>query len=116
MKIHKLEKQIPSKINNFAIIDNKITHKAGIYFLFDIDLNLIYIGKTKNIRQRLVQHCSDNLTQYFKYESGYTSGSTNCQKGEVQYFSYIEIEDDADRNLREILLINILKPKYNKTI
>ncbi len=87
MKIIPVIKQKRCKENNFAILDKNITRKAGVYFLFNSELELIYIGKSKNIRQRLVQHCSDNSIKIGTYD--YPNGSTPCDKGEVCYFSNI---------------------------
>jgi len=110
MKIIKLDKQKGKKDNHFAIIDRKITHKAGIYFLFDCEMNLIYIGKTKNIRHRLVQHVGNH--DYRILEKG-DRGVSFCQRDEVEYFSYIEIENERERRITELLLLQIFKTKYN---
>jgi len=111
MKIIKIELTDKVYENNFAIIDRTITKKAGIYFLFNKDMELIYIGKAKNIRCRLVQHCSDKSIRYGEYE--YPAGVTPCDKKEVAYFSCIEIEDESERDLKELILLNIIKTKYN---
>lgn len=111
MIIIKLEKQIPSKGNNFAIIDNKITKKGGIYFIYNENLELIYIGKTKSIRQRLVQHFSDKSIRWGEFEN--YPGITPLEKNEAKYYSYIEIENEEERNLKEVLLVSIIKTKYN---
>jgi len=111
MKIIEIQKLVQKADNNFAIIDRTITQKGGIYFLFDKDLELIYIGKAKNIRQRLVQHCSNKSTRWGEYE--YPFGVTPCKKGEVVYFSYIEIENEKERKIQELILLSIIETKYN---
>lgn len=111
MKIIKINKQIPSKENHFAIIDTRIPNKPGLYFLFDNEMELIYIGKTKCLRQRLVQHCSNKAIKFGEYEN--YPGTTYCEKGEVTYFSFIEIESKSERYLKELILLNIIKTKYN---
>ena len=82
----------------------------GIYFLYNENKEVIYIGKTINcIRQRLKQH----LYLEIRLELGHF-GVKNAYKkrDETFYFSYIEV----DRSLidcAEVLLINKHQPKYN---
>ena len=56
MKINKIIKLIPSKENHLAKLDKTITSKGGVYFLYDEELNLIYIGKSQSIRGRILAH------------------------------------------------------------
>ncbi len=37
-------------------IDSYAPVKSGVYFLFDDDDRVLYIGKSKNIKRRLVEH------------------------------------------------------------
>jgi hypothetical protein len=36
-----------------------IPTKGGIYFLFDDEQNLLYVGQTRNLRIRLIEHFTD---------------------------------------------------------
>ncbi|RLD75894.1 MAG: hypothetical protein DRJ10_14465 [Bacteroidetes bacterium] len=47
---------------NKAQIDN-LSENAGIYYFFDKNNNLIYIGKSINIRKRILQHLSNSSTK-----------------------------------------------------
>ena len=47
---------------NKAIID-KLPEKTGVYYFFDENNKLIYIGKSKNIKKRILQHLSNSSTK-----------------------------------------------------
>lgn len=81
------------EINNLPRIKpNEFTYsKSGVYFLFDGDNKLLYIGISKNIRQRIVSHCSPH-TQYprvpfymIKFVS-FIPIKTNSMRGAELYF------------------------------
>jgi transcriptional regulator with XRE-family HTH domain len=66
---------------------------AGIYVLYDISERPIYVGESKNIRQRLKQH---EEKFWFK-------------RPLVEFAAYIEVENDAMRKGIEQILINFLR-------
>jgi len=68
-------------------------YSAGIYFIFNKDKVLCNVGKTKNIRMRLLNHIKNN--------------------SEYIYANYILIADPKERSEAEVRLINILKPLDN---
>jgi hypothetical protein len=82
----------------------------GIYFLYNNDKEIIYIGKTINcIRQRLKEH----LYLDIRPELGsFLINSANLKRNESVYFSFIEVEK-VNIDCAEVLLINKYKPKYN---
>lgn len=42
---------------------DKLPEKVGVYYFFDENQKLIYIGKSKNIRSRVLQHLNNNSTK-----------------------------------------------------
>ncbi len=72
-----------------------------IYRFLDKDENIIYIGKTHDIKGRLNNHNN----------SGHLSSECYCECSCVQY---IELSSASDRDVYEIYFINKYKPKYNK--
>lgn len=70
----------------------KIT--GGIYFLYDGD-NLVYIGQSGNIFERVGRHIKDNVKKFDNWE-------------------YQIVEDKEERNNLEGYLIKVFKPKYNQ--
>lgn len=111
MEIKKLNLLIPSIKNHFAKIDKKITIKGGIYILFNKKLEIIYIGKTNNIRHRIQQHCSLKSSRALNQEDKVYL--TRVPYGEVEYYLSIKINSELDKSMYEMILINLFKPKYN---
>lgn len=52
---------IPKSIPNELIIP--LPEKTGVYYFFDDEDNLIYIGKSNNIRSRVISHFNSNQTK-----------------------------------------------------
>ncbi len=47
---------------NKSIIDD-LPEKTGVYYFYDENRNLIYIGKSKSLRSRVMQHMNNNTTK-----------------------------------------------------
>jgi excinuclease UvrABC nuclease subunit len=87
----------------FGFKNHTFPKKEGVYFIFNINNELIYIGKTNNIQQRLASHfCTREGT------------SQISDKTEICMASYILL-DDYKYNTQgvEQIYIGIYKPKYN---
>jgi excinuclease UvrABC nuclease subunit len=83
---------------------------CGVYFLYNQNKEIIYIGKTINcLRERLKQH----LYSEIRLELGYQGMQiANKKRDESYYFSYIEVNKEII-DCAEVLLINKYQPKYN---
>src|SRR6187549_743881 len=84
-------------------ISSTIPDSAGIYKYFDIDNNLIYVGKAKNLRKRITSYFIKTLTSYKTYEL-------------VQRIVRIEftiVNSEQDAFLLENSLIKQFQPKFN---
>src|SRR5690349_10099707 len=80
-----------------------IPDSPGIYKYFDIDNNLIYVGKAKNLRKRVTSYFIKTFTSYKTYEL-------------VQRISRIEftiVNSEQDAFLLENSLIKQFQPKFN---
>ena len=76
----------------------------GVYFIYDKNRELIYIGKaTSSVRTRLCQHLFTNTDDFF----------TLTKRDEYLYFAYSEINADAC-SFVEKYLISKFNPKFNK--
>lgn len=73
--------------------------KPGIYFLYKDDI-LVYIGVTKNIYVRILEHSFDVKKDFDSFKTF---------KDETD-FDYTSLE------IVEVFLINCLTPKYNKLV
>lgn len=90
----------------------KIKEIAGVYLLYDKGYDIIYVGRTINLRQRLWAHTSPNNSKYDR-DNKY-GASSMIPRGEAVYYSFIEIENKEERAMVEHIFIYYLKPKYNK--
>ena len=87
------------------MIDDKlkiVPHSPGCYIMKDINGYVIYVGKSKNLKNR--------LSSYFK--SNHT-GKTELLVRDIYDFEYILTSSEVESLLLEINLIKKYTPKYN---
>ena len=87
------------------MIDNKlklVPHSPGCYLMKDENGTIIYVGKSKNLKNR--------LSSYFK--SSHT-GKTAMLVRDIKDFEYILTSSELESLLLEINLIKKYDPKYN---
>jgi excinuclease ABC subunit C len=75
----------------------------GVYQYFDIENNLLYVGKAKNLRKR--------VTSYFTKE--HDNGRLRIMVKKVNDIKSIKVNTELDALLLENNLIKNLKPRYN---
>ena len=86
-------------------IENKlkfIPTNPGCYLMKNHEGKIIYIGKAKNLKNR--------VRSYFR---GKQEGKTALLVGEIVDFDYIVTSSDKEALLLEVTLIQKHKPKYN---
>ncbi len=76
---------------------------AGIYQFFDKNNKIIYIGKAKNIRNRVSSYFIKNVNSF----------KTKLLVNKIAQIKYIVVENEADALLLENNLIKKLQPAYN---
>jgi hypothetical protein len=76
--------------------------KAGIYFIYDKDKNLLYIGKSMELWKRVKQHAKAQDWQLSKMFSD-----------RIDSFSIIFISCPMELDIYETYLINTLRPIWN---
>jgi excinuclease ABC subunit C len=84
-------------------ISSTIPDSPGIYKYFDVDNNLIYVGKAKNLRKRVTSYFIKTFTSYKTYEL-------------VQRITRIEftiVNSEQDAFLLENSLIKQFQPRFN---
>src|SRR5215831_3301390 len=84
-------------------ISATIPVSPGIYKYFDLDNNLIYVGKAKNLRKRVTSYFIKTFTSYKTYEL-------------VQRITRIEftiVNSEQDAFLLENSLIKQFQPRFN---
>lgn len=87
------------------LVENKVQllpTMPGCYLMKNQDKEIIYIGKAKNLRNR--------VRSYFR---GKKEGKTALLVEEIVDFEYIVTDSDKEALLLEVTLIQKHKPKYN---
>ena len=92
---HSLKKY---KVEDWKTI-RKFPEKSGIYFIFDREEELIYLGKSSNIKKRLRAHLSSSYIQ--------------VPKTDIISAAYILMSKEIELKLAEALYLLKYKPKYN---
>ena len=88
-------------------IENKLKHipiDPGIYQFFNDKKEIIYIGKAKNLRNR--------VRSYFRSQKGMSSKNIAMLK-HIRDFEWIVVRNEVEALLTEANLIKNHKPKYN---
>ena len=79
-----------------------VPKKPGSYQMYDINNQIIYVGKAKNLANR--------LKSYF---TGSHDAKTTRMVQDVEYFKYIITSSELEALLLELNLIKENRPKYN---
>jgi excinuclease ABC subunit C len=75
---------------------------TGVYIYFDIHRKPIYVGKAKNLKNRLNSYLNIKLER-----------KTSKLMEETKYFSTIQVSSELESLLLEASLVKKYKPKYN---
>ena len=84
-------------VAEYANIHNQ---SGGLYFFYDEDYKLIYLGRAEFLKSRITQHLSGKSNTKDIYHN-------------FKYLSYMVISNPIERDMLEIYLINELKPLLN---
>lgn len=85
----------------YEMLDAIKWKKGGVYFLYQDD-HLLYVGRSINIKDRLINHL--------------TLGTATTKK-HIQYVTHVKgflVWDIADQEIYETYAIKTLKPQLNK--
>lgn len=88
------------KFGEFRSAYERLNEQGGVYFLYDVNGNLLYVGKSVNLYSRINQHLTGQgkSVQFAKF---------------VSRIDVIFVSDDYEREIYETYAINMLKPSYN---
>jgi excinuclease ABC subunit C len=92
-----------------AVIQN-LPSCAGVYQYFDANGKLLYIGKAKNLKNR--------VKSYWRFSPEFAPNTVQSSRiikmlHEAQHLEYIVVDTEEDALILENSLIKQLKPKYN---
>jgi excinuclease ABC subunit C len=83
-------------------LNKDLPNDSGIYKMFDSKNNLMYIGKAKNLKNRIYSYSSGNLSPRIEH-----------MVSQIHDVQWIITKDEQDALLLESQLIKVNKPKYN---
>lgn len=82
-----------------------IPHKPGVYQYYDVDDVLIYIGKAKDLRNR--------VGSYFNQDKQQLNGKTRVLVSKIRRIAFTIVDTEIDAWLLENSLIKKHQPRYN---
>ncbi|MBE7175354.1 MAG: excinuclease ABC subunit C [Mucilaginibacter polytrichastri] len=83
----------------------KIPHKPGVYQFFDSENTIIYIGKAKDLRNR--------VGNYFIKENNLANAKTRVLVNKIRRIAFTIVDTEIDAWLLENSLIKKHQPRYN---
>ncbi len=83
----------------------KIPHKPGVYQYYDKNEELIYIGKAKDLKNR--------VTSYFNNDSHKVNAKTRVLVSKINNITFTIVDTEIDAWLLENSLIKKHQPRYN---
>jgi excinuclease UvrABC nuclease subunit len=75
--------------------------KGGIFLFYNINDELLFVGKARKLRQRIKKHFEDTVSPVKNH------------RDEIYKIEVCIVEDPMDREIYETYIINKLKSKYN---
>ncbi len=84
-------------------IAHNLPQSAGVYKFFDAKGEIIYVGKAKNLRNRVSSYFNKNVDRF----------KTVLLVRQIQNIEYITVDTETDAFLLENTLIKKFHPKYN---
>ena len=75
--------------------------KGGIFLFYNINDELLFVGKARKLRQRIKKHFEDNVSPI------------KMHREEVYRIDISYVEEPMDREIYETYIINTLQSKYN---
>ncbi|PEP40568.1 nucleotide excision repair endonuclease, partial [Bacillus pseudomycoides] len=75
--------------------------KGGIFMFYNINDELLFVGKARKIRQRIKKHFEDNVSPI------------QAHRDEVYRIDACIVEDPMEREIYETYIINEFQAKYN---
>ena len=97
----KANEPIIKDIHGFIDFHQIPRDKGGIFLFFNINDELLFVGKARKLRQRIKKHFEDTVSPIKDH------------RDEVYRIDICLVEDPTDREIYETYIINELQSKYN---
>lgn len=92
------------KSEHLRLFLSKIPKKPGVYFFYDLDGLLLYIGKAKNLQKRVSSYFSAKATE---------NQRLSILVSQIAEIDFILVPSEKDALLLEANLIATKQPKFN---
>lgn len=89
-------------VDNLGIKRDVLEEVSGIYYLYDRNKSLLYVGQAKNLYSRLLQHRSGHSNSRTFYE-------------DIAYIDVSFVYDEYEREIYETHAIHELRPSCNRS-
>ncbi|WP_339146048.1 MULTISPECIES: nucleotide excision repair endonuclease [unclassified Sutcliffiella] len=95
------DEPIITPINGFIDFHKIPRDQGGIFMFFNINDDLLFVGKARKLRQRIKKHFEDNVSPIKDH------------RDEVYRIDVCIVEDPMEREIYETYIANTLRAKYN---
>nr|WP_249310395.1 nucleotide excision repair endonuclease [Bacillus sp. FJAT-49736] len=97
------EEKEPKISNQYGFTDFRLIprDKGGIILFYNVRGELLFVGKARKLRQRVMKHFEDNVSPI------------KGHRDEIHKVSVFFVEDPTERDIYETYIINKLQAKYN---
>lgn len=82
----------------------KLPNSPGVYLMHKFDGEVIYVGKAKNLKNRVKQYFSDSYHKTSKIEQMVSN---------IDYFEYVVVDNELESLILESNFIKEYRPRYN---
>ena len=82
----------------------KLPNSPGVYLMHKFDGEVIYVGKAKNLKNRVKQYFSDSYHKTSKIEQMVSN---------IEYFEYVVVDNELESLILESNFIKEYRPRYN---
>lgn len=89
---------------NFDVLRHSLPEEAGVYRYYDSDMQLLYVGKAKNLRKRIASYFTNKR---------YEGARIKILVHKIEKIEYTLVNNEQDALLLENSLIKEFQPKYN---
>ena len=95
---------LPSHLEEAQV--NELPHEPGVYYFYDADDHLLYVGKSVDIRTRVMSH----------FVQDHSSSTDAKLSRRIHHIDYRETASDFGAQLLEAQEIKRLNPSYNQRL